>query len=388
MAHYNTVLNDLLDLLPRHQFDRFVEALDGDRYVKSLTTWKQLVVLLYAQASGKNSLREIETGLLAQSNRLYHLGLEDKVARSTLSDANGKRDSKIFEQLFYALMERCRDLTPTRKFRFKNPLYLLDATTIELALSAFPWAKYAKRQGAIKLHYQFDHSSQLPVFLTVTDAKTQDITVAKEAFTLIPDSIYCFDRGFTDYGWYRRITDEGAFFVTRAKSNAVLGFVGQQERPQGKGVLADFTVETDGFYARKDYPYPLRLIAFFDSETGNYLEFLTNNFTLAAATIAAIYKARWQIEIFFKWIKQNLKIKSFLGTSKNAVLTQIWVAMCYYLLLAYVKYQTRYRASLFYLHRIIKEMLLERVKIIDLLRLNEFRLKRITCQEPQLCLQL
>lgn len=388
MAHYNTVLNDLLDLLPRHQFDRFVEALDGDRYVKSLTTWKQLVVLLYAQASGKNSLREIETGLLAQSNRLYHLGLEDKVARSTLSDANGKRDCKIFEQLFYAMLGRCRDLTPSRKFRFKNPLYLLDATTIELALSAFPWAKYAKRQGAIKLHYQFDHASQLPVFLTVTDAKTQDITVAKQAFTLIPDSIYCFDRGFTDYAWYRRITDEGAFFVTRAKSNAVLGFVGQQENPQGKGVFADFTVETDGFYARKDYPYPLRLIAFFDSETGNYLEFLTNNFTLSAATIAAIYKARWQIEIFFKWIKQNLKIKSFLGTSKNAVLTQIWVAMCYYLLLAYVKYQTRYRASLFYLHRVIKEMLLERVKIIDLLRLNELRLKRITCQEPQLCLQL
>lgn len=389
MAHYNTVLNDLLDLLPRHQFDQFVETLGGDRYVKKLTTWKQLTILLYAQASGKSSLREIETGLRAQTNRLYHLGMEDyRLARSTLALANARRDSRIYENLFYALLERCRDRTPVHKFRFKNPLYLLDATTIELALSAFPWAKYAKRQGAIKLHYQFDHASQIPVFLTVTDAKTPDITVARESFSIIPDSIYCFDRGYTDYSWYRRITDEGAFFVTRAKSNAVLGYVGQQERPQGKGVLADFTVETGGFYASKDYPYPLRLIAFFDSTTGQYLEFLTNNFTLAAATIAAIYKARWQIELFFKWIKQNLKIKSFLGTSKNAVLTQVWVAMCYYLLLAYVKYQTRYGQSLFYLHRVVKETLLHRVKIIDLLRLNDRRLKRIAIPEPQLCLQL
>lgn len=389
MAHYNTVLNDLLDLLPRHQFDRFIETLDGDRYVKALTTWRQLVVLLYAQASGKNSLREIETGLLAQSGRLYHLGFDEyRPKRSTLSEANGKRDSKIYEQLFYALLERCRNLTPTHKFRFKNPLRLLDATTIELALSAFSWAKYAKSRGAIKLHYELDHALRIPVFLTITDAKTQDITVAKQALSIIPDSIYCFDRGYRDFSWYRRITDEKAFFVTRARKNAVLGFVGQQERSQAKGVLADFTVEMGGFYARKDYPYPLRLILFFDHETGQYLEFLTNNFKLSAATIAAIYKARWQIEIFFKWIKQNLRIKAFLGTSKNAVLTQIWVAMCYYLLLAYVKYQSRYKASLWYLHRVIKEMLLERVKIIDLLRLGERQLGRLRCQDPQLKLQL
>jgi hypothetical protein len=388
MAHYNTVFNDLLDLFPRHQFEKFAEALGADRYVKTFTTWKQLTVLLYAQASGKNSLREIETGLLSQSNRLYHLGLPEKVARSTLSDANAHRSWQIYEKLFYAMLGRCRDLTPAHKFRFKNPLRLLDSTTIELALGAFPWAQYAKRQGAIKLHCEFDYAGQLPVFMSVTDAKTPDITVARQAFSIIPDSIYCFDRGYTDFSWYRRITDEGAFFVTRAKSNAVLGFVGQHERPQAKGVFADFTVEMGGFYAGKDYPYPLRLIAFFDSETGNYLEFLTNNFTLSAATIAAIYKARWQIETFFKWIKQNLKIKSFLGTSQNAVLTQVWVAMCYYLLLTYVKYQTRYRPSLFYLHRVVKETLLHRAKIIDLLRLNERRLKRIASPDPQLCLQL
>lgn len=388
MPHYNTVFNDLLDLYPRHRFESAVESLGADRYVKSFTTWQQFVALLYAQASGKNSLREIETGLLSQSNRLYHLGLDGKVARSTLSDANANRPWKVYEHLFYAMLERCRDLTPSHKFRFKNPLYSLDATSIELGLSAFPWAQYAKRQGAIKLHYQFDHAGQLPVFLTITDARSQEITVAREALTIVPDSIYCFDRGYTDYSWYRRITDGGAFFVTRARKTAVLRHIGQQERPQPKGVFADVTVETDGYYARKDYPYPLRLISYFDSATGKYLEFLTNNFVLSAATIAAIYKARWQIEIFFKWIKHNLKIKSFLGTSQNAVMTQVWVAMCYYLVLAYVKYQTRYRQSLFYLHRIVKETLLQRAKIVDLLRLNERRLRRLSQPDPQLCLQL
>lgn len=388
MAHYSTVFDDLLDLFPRHQFEKFSEALEADRYVKKFTTWNQLTVLLYAQASGKSSLREIETGLRSQPSRLYHLDLQDKVARSTIAEANARRPWRVYEKLFYAMLARCRDLTPVHKFRFKNPLYSFDATTIELALSAFPWAKYAKRQGAIKLHYQFDHAGQLPTFMTVTDAKTQEITVAREAFTIVPDSIYCFDRGYIDFSWYRRITDEGAFFVTRAKSNAVMGYVGQQERPQAKGVIADFVVEMGGKYASEDYPYPLRLIAFFDSATGNYLEFLTNNFKLSAGTIAAIYKARWQIEIFFRWIKQNLKIKSFLGTSQNAVLTQVWVAMCYYLLLAYVKYQSRYRPSLFYLHRVVKETLLQRAKIIDLLRLNERRLKRLSSPEPQLCLQL
>lgn len=388
MPHYNTVLHDLLDLIPRHQFDRAVAGLDGDRYVKRFSTWNQFTVLLYAQASGKDSLREIETGLLAQSSRLYHLGLETKVARSTLADANSSRDWRIYEKLFYAMLERCRDLTPTHKFKFKNPLYSLDATVIELSLSAFPWSSYRFRKGGVKLHYQFEHASQIPVFLAITDARRHEIIVARESVSIIPDSIYCFDRGYNDMGFYRRITDGGAFFVTRARKNLSAEFIGQQERPQGKGIFADFVIEKSGFYAGQDYPYPLRLIAYYDRETGNYLEFLTNNFKLAATTIAQIYKARWQIEIFFKWIKQNLKIKNFLGTSKNAVLTQVWVAMCYYLLLAYVKYQTRYRASLFYLHRIVKETLLERAKIIDLLRLNEGRLRHLTGQEAQLCLQL
>jgi len=387
LAHSSTILHQVLQLVPRHQFESLAEALDGDRYVKTFSTWNQFSALLYAQASGKASLRDIQNGLLVHASRTYHLGLPAKVARSTLADANANRDHRIYEKLFYTLLGRCRDLTPKHKFRFKNPLYSLDATVIDLCLAAFPWAKFRKRKGAIKLHYALDHAGELPVFLTVTDGKRHEIAEAKESFPITPDSIYCFDKAYIDYAWLRRIHDEGAFFVTRAKENLAAQFLGQQERPKRKGVLYDFKVETTGFYARQDYPGPLRLIGFFDSETGRFLEFLTNNFALSAATIAQIYKARWQIELFFKWIKQNLKIKTFLGTSKNAVLTQVWVAMCYYLLLAYIKYQARYKASLFYLHRVVKETLMDRMSLFDLLRLNEARLRRIRCQDPQLCLQ-
>jgi hypothetical protein len=388
VAHYNTVLHQLVSLLPGHQFDKLVETFDGDKYVKKFSTRNQLTTLLYAQAGGKQSLRDIENGLLAQGHRLYHLGLPSKVAKSTLSDANTNRDCRIYEQLFYTLLGRCRDLTPKHRFRFKNPLHSLDATVIDLCLATFPWAKFRARKGALKLHYEFDHAGGLPVFLSVTDGKKHEISVAKSDLIIIPDSIYCFDMGYIDYAWFRRISDEKAFFVTRAKDNMVVRFVGQQKTPKNSGVIFDEIVEMGGFYARQDYPGKLRHIGFFDAESNRYIEFITNNFTLAATTIAQIYKARWQIEIFFKWIKQNLKIKTFLGTSKNAVMTQIWVAMCYYLLLAYVKYQAHYKHSLFYLHRIVRETLLERASIFDLLSLNDSRLARLKHQDRQLCLQL
>lgn len=388
MAHSNTILQQLLTLLPRHRFDSFVSARGGDRYVKTFTTWKQLTALLYAQASGKSSLRDITNGLQLQRKRTYHLGLDEPVTRSTLSDANARRSYKIYEDLFYALLDRCRDLTPKHRFRFKNPLYSLDATMIELSLESFPWARSKSRKGALRLHYQLDHSGEIPVFMVMTDGKTQEITAARTHFSIIPDSIYCFDKAFTDYAWFRRITDEGAFFVTRAKDTMDGCFLGQHEESKSKEIVFDEVIELGSAIARKNYPGKLRRIGLFDAETGRYLEFLTNNFTLAAGTIAQIYKSRWQIEVFFKWIKQNLKIKTFLGTSKNAVLTQIWVAMCYYLLLTYVKYQTRYKNSLHYLHRIVRETLMERATLLDLLNLNDVRLARLKRQDPQLCLQL
>ena len=243
-------------------------------------------------------------------------------------------------------------------------------------------------KGALKLHYEFDHSGNIPSFLAITTAKRHEISVARELLTLIPDSIYCMDKGYTDFAWYRRIHDAKAFFVTRIRKNALYRITGQHPTNKNKGVLLDAQIELAGSYTPKTYPYPLRLIRYYDAENHKTFDFITNHLHLSALTIAQIYKARWQIESFFKWIKQNLKIKTFLGTSKNAVLSQVWVAMCYYLLLAYIKYQSKYRYSLFYLHRIIRETLLDRLTLIDLLNLSYGRLPSIKAQDSQLCLQL
>ncbi|MBM3253503.1 MAG: IS4 family transposase [Candidatus Omnitrophica bacterium] len=382
MAHYTTIMNELLHLIPRHRFETVVNNLSGNRYVKHFDCWNQFTVLLYAQASAKDSLRDIEQAFKVNSERLYHLGLP-AIKRSTLADANKTRSYHIFESLFYRLLERCKDITPKHKFKFKNPLYTLDATIIDLCLAAFPWAKFRTAKGALKLHYQFDHSGSIPSFLVVTDAKQHEVQVAQKNFAILSDSIYCFDKGYLDFGWFRRLKEAKSYFVTRAKDNLNYEVIGQHNQTNKKGVLSDEIIRLSGYYQSKDYPGSLRLIRYYDKETDKTLIFLTNNFSLCSLTIAQIYKARWQIEIFFKWIKQNLKIKTFLGTSKNAVLTQIWVAMCYYLLLAYVKYQTQYKYSLFYLHRVIKETLLSRYTLIDLLHASEKILPKLKREEFQ-----
>lgn len=356
--HFNTIFQQLQTFLPGHHFETLTKRYGGDRYVKKFSCWNHFTVMLYAQASGKDSLRDIEQGLWAQSSKLYHLGLTAKVCRSTLSVANTKRPYDMAEGLFYALLSRCKDLTPKHKFKFKNPLYSLDATVNDLCLSTFSWAKFRRTKGAIKLHYQFDHGGHIPAFLVVTDGKQHEVTVARSFLELIPDSIYCVDRGYLDFAFFARISEEKAFFVTRAKENLAYTVTGQHEKSPLSAILSDEHIQLTQFYAKKAYPKKLRLIHHYDAETDKILVFLTNHFTLSALTIANIYKARWQIEVFFKWIKQNLKIKMFFGTSKNAVLTQIWVAMVYYLLLAYIKYQTRYKGSLFYLHKCIKETLM------------------------------
>lgn len=385
MGHFNTIMSQLLVHIPRHDFQTLVSQWGGDRYVKKFTTWNQFTTLLYAQAGDKRSLRDIEQGLTAQSGKLYHLGFESAVRRSTLSEANATRNWAIFQGLFEKLLVRCQSLSPKHRFKFKNPLFLWDATVIDVCLSLFPWAKFRTTKGALKLHCQLDDAGHIPSFAVVTDGKCHDLRAAKTFFELVPDSIYCMDKGYYDFELFRRIHDTGAFFVTRAKNNLVYTVTGQQELPKNKAVLADHSIELSGFYSHQDFPSPLRLIRFYDADNDRTFEFLTNNFRLAASTIAAIYKARWQIEAFFKFIKQNLKVKTFLGTSKNAVLTQLWVAMCYFLLLAYIKFQTKYRFSLYYLHRMIRETLLERLSLIDLLGLNEAKLPKIR-DKDQLCL--
>ena len=387
MAHSSTIISQLLHLLRGHAFEKAVAAAGADRYVKHFGAWQQLIVLLYAQASGKDSLRAIQNGLSAHPQRLYHLGIERPIAKSTLADANARRSSAIFETLFYSLLERCVALAPKHGFRFKNKLISIDATVIELCLSLFPWAQFRTRKGALKLHCALDHNGNIPAFVVITDAKCHEITAAKATFPITPDSIYCFDKGYTDFAWFRHIQSSGAFFVTRAKDNLKYAIAGQHVAPLAKGVLMDAEITLEGFYTKQDFPDKLRLVRYYDAATDKFFEFITNNFRLAASTIARIYKARWQIEAFFKWIKQNLKIKTFLGTTPNAVMTQIWVAMCYYLLLAYIKFQTNYKASVFYLHVLVRETLLDKLSLVDLPNLNTQRLHRFRQKETQLCFQ-
>jgi hypothetical protein len=373
MRKLETIFGELLKLVPRYQFEKAVEQYHGDRYVKSYTTWHQYITILFSQIKQKDSIRDIVTGWDAFESRWYHLGMKD-IRRSTFSDANNKRDYQIFESLFYHLLSRCRGYTPKHRFKFNNPLFSLDASVVDLCLSVFPWAKFRKTKGAIKLHCLYDHSGALPSFVTITDGKKHDVTVAKKTdLPLSPDSIVSIDRAYIDFKWLNSLDENGVWFVTRAKSN--IDYVATGQHPvSGKGVRKDQTILLKGPRTKNYYQKELRLIEFYDEETKKHLTFLTNNRKLAASTIAAIYKSRWQIELFFKWIKQNLKIKSFLGTSKNAVLTQIWVAMSYYLLLTYIKFQTKYGHSLLTLSRIIREMLFERKNLIDILTLKPERL--------------
>lgn len=391
MNYSNTIFNQLLNFLPKHKFRQFVAEHETDKHIRTLTTWNQFVALLYAQATGKDSLREVETGLSVQNNAWYHLGI-NTVARSSLADANSKRDYRVFEKLFYSLLERCKDITPRREFKFTNPLYSFDSTTINLCLSMFDWAKYRATKGALKLHLLLNNRTAIPELVNITEGKVADITIFRktELKSLEKGSILVFDRGYIDLKWWNEIGQAGLFFVSRAKINQNIFVTGQHEkRILEKGVLADDTVIFGDYGAMfKKYPGKLRQVKYWDEANQKELIFLTNNFTLTAAQIAEVYRDRWQIELFFKWIKQNLKIKTFLGTSKNAVMTQIWIAMIYYLLLAYIKFQTKFKKSLLELTRMIRETLLFRRDLIDLLSLGEttvFRLKREESPQMSFC---
>lgn len=371
MAHGNTILRQLLDLVPREQFQSFVTTHEGDRYVKKLTCWQQFLILLYAQASEKLSLRDIQTGLSTFRDSIwYHLGLET-VARSTLAAANRDRPSAIFESTFYALVERCRECASgtASTFRFSQPLYALDSTTIDLCLSLFPWATFREEKGAIKLHTLFNVRTQVPECIVLTDGKRADVKAlqALDVQRLPAGSFLVMDRGYNDYAELHRIREAKRFFVVRLKDNAqVLSL--EQSRVTEPGVLRD---ERIGFVlpeALEAYPDDLRLVTYHDSEHDKTYRFVTNNTVLSAKVIADIYRSRWQIELFFKWIKQHLKIKTFLGTSKNAVLTQIWVAMIYYLLVLWIAFKARCRSALD-LTRTLQEALMHRIPLINIINL-------------------
>lgn len=379
MSNYSTVFNQLLQQIPRFKFQRIVNSLQADKYVKVLKSWNLFVALLFSQISGKNSIRDIVIGLEVNKQKLYHLGLPG-VKRSTLSYSNKRTDYSVFEKLFYEILSQCKDLCPEKKFRFKNKLYSWDATLIDVCLEVFPWAKYQKSKGAIKLHYQYDNKKEIPDFLVITEGKKSELKVAKKEFKIISDSIYCFDKGYTSYRLYANIDREKAYFVTKLKKGLKYKVVGQHKKGNiKKGILRDEIVEVEN----KTYKKRLRLIMYYDFERDQRIDLLTNNFKLASATIQKIYKARWQIEIFFRWIKKNLKIKTFLGTSKNAVMNQVWIAMIYYLLLAYIKYKTKTNSSILHLHRRIRAALMARLTLIDLLGVSPAKIQELKIKEIQ-----
>lgn len=382
----NTVFSQLLQLICQNRFKKCVNRYDGDKYTKRFSCWQQLVVLLFAQAKGITSLRDIEISLKSHYNKWYHLGLKS-VARSTLADANSGRDASILRDVFYSLLEKCHELAPKHRFKFKNPLYSFDSTLINVCLSLFPWATYRKKKGAFKLHTLFDHNGYLPSFIVLTDGNIHDINVVKDDTygfpDLSPDSILLVDRAYIDYKWLYSLTKKGLYFVTRIKKNMKYTVLGQQEIPKNKSVIEDCAI---GLYQSRFYPAPIRLVTIADPESGEIISFLTNNFTLDSETIAELYRSRWQIETFFKWIKQNLKIKSFLGTSKNAVMTQIWAAMIYYLLLSFIKFQTKCRHSLHELTKIVGELFLDTVNLIETLTISFDKFKIVAFRETQLSL--
>lgn len=352
-----SMFSQILKLIPRTDFQRIVQQTGAEYRSKGLSSWSQFVAMLFCQLGRAHSLREIEGGLKSCEGKLVHLGMTAP-ARSSLSYANTHRSWELFEQVFYGLYERvAAQVSGTRKFRFKHKLVSLDSTVIDLCLSLYDWAKFRRTKGAVKLHLVLDHDGYLPAFGVITDGKVQDVTVAHQ-LVFAPGTIVVDDRGYNDYRLFAEWTETKVFFVTRLKANAHFEVVEEREPPQHRRILKDQTIRLTGHGAQEKCPHLLRRIEAVREDTGDILVFLTNHHSLGASTIAAVYKDRWQIELFFKALKQNLKIKTFVGISANAVKTQIWTALIAMLLLRYLQLTSRFGWSL--------------ANLVALLRMNLF----------------
>jgi len=366
MAHCNTIFSQILKLIPRHEFETLAKQHHSGRSFRTASRWSQFVTLAMAQLAGRKSLRDIVENVSVQAHRLYHLG-SAKLTRSNLSRINEDKPYTLYESLAGKLLSRCQGMAPNHNFRFKNPLYSLDASTIDLCLSVFPWANFRMTKSAIKLHVGLNHSGYLPEFVTITEGKTSDVEIGR-TLKFPQGSIVAVDRGYNDYAWYNRLTENKIFFVTRLKSNTKFKVVSRKPVLKNKGLSSDQVIKFTSLKSAKECPIQLRRIGYRDKETGKHYIFLTNNFKLSAKTIADIYKSRWQVELFFKWVKQNLKIKTFVGTSKNAVMTQIWIAVCVYLLLAFIKFQSKMKKSMQQILRLLQLNLFEKRDLMALLR--------------------
>ena len=366
MAHHNTVFAQLLRLLPRHEFEAEAREHQYGQGLRVMSRWAQFVALGFAQLTGRQSLRDIVSNLSAQGRKLYHLGVRTAVSRSSLARVNAEQPHTLYEALFGRLLSACQQRAPRHGFRFKNKLYAVDASTIDLCLAIFPWASFRRTKAAVKLHVGLDLAGHLPSFVSVTEGKTGDVKVAR-TWTFPKGSVVVADRAYVDFKWFHQLQTRGVTFVTRLKRGVRYRVTRRHEVREGTGVLEDETIELTSARGRKAYAEPLRRVAFKDPVTKNRYVFVTNNTTWVAKTIADIYKSRWQIELFFKWIKQHLKVKRFVGRSKNAVMTQLWVATCMYLLLAYLKFTMRLRWNLHQMLQVLQLNMFERRPLQDLL---------------------
>ena len=364
------VFAQLMEFLPWKRFQRLVAKYDGDRYVKQFSCSGQFLCMAFAQLTYRESLRDIEACLRAHEAKLYHLGIRGRISRSTLADANESRDWRIHAEFAQALIGIARPMyaDDPLEIELANTVYALDSTLIELCISMFPWARYRSTDSAVKLHTLLDLRGSIPSFLYVSDGKFSDYAILDQ---LIPEpgAFYVMDRGFVDFARLYRFQEVGAFFVIRAKSNLNASRRYSHPVDRSTGLRSDQTIVLNNFYAHQAFPQPLRRIRIKDLQTGRSLVVLTNNFALPALTVTALYRSRWQIELFFKWIKQHLRIKAFFGISENAVKTQIWIAVAVYVLVAIVKKRFKLEASLYELLQILSLTLFEREPIDQVLTL-------------------
>lgn len=346
MNQYCSIFSQLLQLFPRLEFQQMVKETKSERHARGFSSWSQFVAMLFCQLGRAFSLREISGGLRSCEGKLKHLGISAP-SHSTLSYANEHRPWELYQLVFLKLLERCRSQITfgKSKFHFKNKLVSMDASIIDLCLSIFNWAHFRRTKGAIKLHLLLDHDGYLPTFAVITDGKVSDIEIARQ-FQFEPYTIVVDDRGYTDYDLFGRWTTQNIYFVTRMKDNALYRVIREKKVPQNRNILKDEIIELSGLNAYEKCPYKLRRIEFENPENGDILVFLTNHMTLGASTVAAIYKDRWQIEAFFKALKQNLKIKTFVGTSANAVKIQIWTALIAMLILRFLQLRSKFTWSL------------------------------------------
>ena len=363
MHHNHTVLGQMLQMFPRYEFEKAVREAKTERHARGFSSWSHFTAMLFGQLAGQDSLRGIEAGLATQANQLYHLGVRP-VHRSTLAYANEHRSHELFEKIFFFMLSKCKPIAPRHKFRFKNPLYSLDATTIDLCLSLYDWAKFRTTKGGIKLHMKLDHSGYLPSFAVVTTGMVHEQTVAR-SIPFEKNDVIVFDRGYTDFAWFRTLSERGICFFTRTRKNTAYRVIEKRDTRQLPNILSDHVIRFVWRRARKTYPYPLRCVRSKDPLTGKVITILTNQLSWSARTVADVYKDRWKIELFFKALKQQLKVKSFVGTSKNALLSQLWSALIAYLLLSYLKFKSRFSWSLYTLSSILPTNLFSRRNLWD-----------------------